>query len=664
MAWNGPAAGTAQYQPPFTSSQPAFGQQQPYQYGQQANYGQFQGPPAYPPNGQPQRAIDFRTQKKKGNPIITRYPPPPGYRGPAQPQAPYATSSYQGQYQSSPQQYQPGYPGASGYQNPAYPPSTGYPQHQGFPPQPPYNSQQSYPPNQSFPQQGYQQGQSYPQSQPSYPPAQSFSQPQNYQAGQGYAQPQTSYNGFPPQPAFADPHQSPHSSNQAWHQPNGLPYSVNEQHNSYGGQPIQSQSFSSQDANATPTPTSAQPASAPVTSGTAAPSGETVEGEKPPLFLAWDDWDFDFDGAIWPKSNEPVDPALSLGVIIWRPAKQVTRALASTYDDAEEHALKPPPEKLGNGESVSIYFSCENSHEAYLDVRQTDEWYRIRRDPIFVVFPNAKNMELIPVEDCLNKRDRPDWPVDNIQEGDDAEMEDSDWNVMDNLEQALSGQDVDAKLPSAKEKQPHQTQTQEDILAMLGVTGSPKPPSNEPAPVPFPPLEAKIISSLPEKPVAPPMQQIPPRPEHPPAPQRAHSYGGHRNSTYGPPPQRLYGSISSSQQRPPPPPPPPPDRGPSWTNSNPQVKPNGYNFDRSQTSPARSETSNRTLAGSDFEVETNADGAGKVSEAVPKVQRSDSSFSRKRSYDDTDQDEKLRQQDDHIRRKRRQPEVAAAYSRR
>jgi len=43
---------------------------------------------------------------------------------------------------------------------------------------------------------------------------------------------------------------------------------------------------------------------------------DPANGSKPgELYLAWDDWDFDFDGAIWPKGNEPIDPNLSLGVI-------------------------------------------------------------------------------------------------------------------------------------------------------------------------------------------------------------------------------------------------------------------------------------------------------------------------------------------------------------
>ncbi|KAF2265833.1 hypothetical protein CC78DRAFT_543061 [Lojkania enalia] len=662
MAWSGPAAGTPQYQPPtYAIGQPGYAQQ-PYQYGQQAGYGQYQGPPSYPPSGPPQRPPDARPPKKKGNPIITRYPPPPGYRGPAHPQGSYGTHQHQNQYQQPTQPYQPGYTAPPNYSNPAYPAPNSFPPTPAYSPQS-YGPPQNYPQQPNYAQQGYPAAQGYQQPPQGYPPSQEYSQAPSYQVGLGYAPQPSTYQGYPSQPAPIDPNQPPYSQTQSWQQPPGAspyPPTPSEQYNPYGPPP-HTPSLPSQDTNATPTPTSAQPVANQNTPTTTQPSTAIDESnDKPQLFLAWDDWDFDFDGAIWPKSNEPIDPNLSLGVIIWRPAKQVTRALPSTFDEAEEQALKPPAEKLGNGESVSNYFTLENSHEAFLNVRQTDEWRKIKNDPIFVIFPDAKDMDLIPIEECIANRDRPDEPYEEVQEDEDEGMEDSTWNVMDNLEQALSGQVADRVSSTlAKEAGPSRSQIQEDILASLGVTGSPKPPSNEPAPIPFPISEEKATHSLPEKPSVPPHFQIPPRPEQPPAPQRAHSYGGHRNSAYVPPPQRPYGSVSSTPTRPPPP--PPPERAP-WNSVQFQKQSNGSASNASRASPARSDSSNRTLAGSDFEEEKSTIGAEKPPETTPKLHHSDNSFSRKRSYDEADQDdEKLRQQDDHARRKRRQPQVAAAY---
>lgn len=145
--------------------------------------------------------------------------------------------------------------------------------------------------------------------------------------------------------------------------------------------------------------------------------------------------------------------------------------------------------------------------------------------------------------------------------------------------------------------------------------------------------------------------------------QRAHSYAGPRNSNYGNLPQRPYGSMSSSDHPPPPPPPPERPHFDNYVSGNSQNQPNGHAFDDSRESPARSEGSNRTLAGSDFDENpsTGVDDAQAPPPEVPQLNRSDSSLTRKRSYDDTDQDdEKLRQQDDHTRRKRRS-QVASAY---
>jgi hypothetical protein len=239
------------------------------------------------------------------------------------------------------------------------------------------------------------------------------------------------------------------------------------------------------DPNVTSTPISAHllatQASQAVSQQPSAVEDSSITG-KSQLFLAWDDWDFDFEGAIWPKSNELVDPNLSLGVIIWHPAKQVTRALPSTFDAAEESALRPTPEKLDNGESVSVYFMAENSHEAFLDVRQTDEWESIRDDPIFVVFTEDEmRQNLVSLEDCIAQRDRPDEHLADTHRDDDEEMPDILWNVMNHLEQELSSANG-APRPRAVEYQrlfPARC-SQEETLAKLGVTGAPKPPSDGP----------------------------------------------------------------------------------------------------------------------------------------------------------------------------------------
>jgi hypothetical protein len=152
----------------------------------------------------------------------------------------------------------------------------------------------------------------------------------------------------------------------------------------------------------------------------------------------------------------------------------------------------------------------------------------------------------------------------------------------------------------------------------------------------------------------------------PQGPQRAHSFGGRSDPTYGPTPQRPYGSLSHRR-----PPPPPPDRQEydPWNPRNSQGALKTHTRDAPSASPARSEASNHTLVGSDFEEKPTVDtdavtqaSATAQEPSIPTLERSDSSFSRKRSYE-AETDDKSRLQDDQSKRKRRS-QVAAAYSRR
>ena len=576
-----------------------------------------------------------RPPKKKGNPIITRYPPPPGYRGPAQPQGTFGSNQFPNQYQppqpafsqtqaALPNYPQQGYTASAAHQNYS---AQGYSQP---PPQASNYSQSSYPqaqPNYQWPQPGYLSNSGY-------------SQPPNQPPAQPHAPPQSHYQGYQPHHHAANPNQQTYGQNSAWSQQHAQP---------------------APDPHATPTQatihlntTHALPSSNQSTSAVS----EGSSSEKPQLYLAWDDWDFDFDGAIWPKSNEPVDPALSLGVIIWHPAKQVTRALPSTFAEAEAEALKPTPEKLDNGDSVSMYFTADNSHEAFLNVRQTDEWEILKDDPVFVEFTDEEmRSNLISLEDCIAQRDRPDESYEETRQDEDLEMRDATWDIMDNLEQALATNNGAAKPAAMKsETASPQQLSQEDILAKLGVTGTPKPPSNDPISLPLSASDAKRPASLPGKPLLAPSPAK--TTESVLLPQRAHSFGGHRNSGHGPPPPpRPYGSLSSSANSRPHPPPPPPEeqRYDPWN----APQRNGHSLDDSRGSPAPSEGSNRTMAGSDFEPENPSSGTQQDTPTVPSLDRGDSSFSRKRSYEDAE-NERLRQQEDHSKRKRRS-QVDAAY---
>lgn len=183
-------------------------------------------------------------------------------------------------------------------------------------------------------------------------------------------------------------------------------------------------------------------------------------------------------------------------MLVWHPAVQVTRALPSDFFEAEESATKPPPKPLSNGESVSIYFTLDNSHEAFLNVRQTDDWFNVKDDPVFLEFPLRD--EFVPLSEVIKSRMRPD-----LSSGENADTKTvEDWsdsaksqshNVMDNLEMALQHHNnnnavrqagpeevkLDAKVTESPITQ--NNAEQEDILARLGVTGSPKPIAEDPA---------------------------------------------------------------------------------------------------------------------------------------------------------------------------------------
>ncbi|KAH6613965.1 hypothetical protein C7974DRAFT_67525 [Boeremia exigua] len=653
MSWSGPVAGATPYQAaPYANNQSGYGQHPPHQYGQHPTYGQYQQGPPYP--GPPQRSHDSRPPKKKGNPIITRYPPPPGYRGPAQPQGHYHTAQHSAQYQAPPQ---PGFPQVPPAQ-PTYPVQAyaAAPPQQVYPP-PHYGPPQAstYPPS-------YPQGQNYQWPLQSFQPGQPSSQPSLYPGTQGYAAPNTSYPPYPARTTAVDAGQQAYNHVKGWSRTQSQPnYPLQNQYNGQSGSDVVDQPMT--DSNATPTPATAHLGQDPSTLSSRATLHDNTTDQKPELYLAWDDWDFDFDGAIWPKSNEPVDPNLSLGVIIWHPAKQVTRALPATFEEAEEQSLKPTPEKLGNGESVSIYFTTENSHEAFLNVRQTDEWDCIKDDPAFVTFADEEMQNnLVPIEDCIAQRDRPDELVDLDASTADAEMHEADWSVMDHLEQVLSASGEKPRSTSRDRTSQHcRPQTQEDILASLGVTGLPKPVSEESVPFPAPVQEIESIVSLPEKPSLPLQSSTISRPQA--EQQRSQSLSGAPASSAHSLLQRSYGSISSSIVGPPPPPPPPPEqnRYDPWNPSNRHQQYHAKGFNGGRGSPARSEASNGTAAGSDFGIENPTDLNDISLTPGSKSERNDSSASRKRSYGDTDaDDDRVREHDDHTKRKRRS-QVDAAY---
>lgn len=105
----------------------------------------------------------------------------------------------------------------------------------------------------------------------------------------------------------------------------------------------------------------------------------------------------DFDRGWSVEPDTVPNPELSLGIIVWHPASAVDRALPSTATQADKDTNHPVRTKLGGTEeSISRYFKENNAFEAFLSVRQTDLWNEVKDDPVYATFDHKS--ELIPID--------------------------------------------------------------------------------------------------------------------------------------------------------------------------------------------------------------------------------------------------------------------------
>jgi hypothetical protein len=233
-----------------------------------------------------------------------------------------------------------------------------------------------------------------------------------------------------------------------------------------------------------------------------------------------DELEHEFDSECYfARHPEEIIPELSLGIIEWHAPLPTKLPLPATFQEAELEALAPRKPRPSNDESISDYFTEDKVDEVGLSVRMTEVWDEVKDDPIFREFPEIPRYVLSVSEVRLKYRDRPlpSWnkrnpyeatpepsrqatpmtvdgdrrntPANYQQDGDGVEQND----VLGDLEQALSanGSRHDPRYGShsragsvssqAGERisrpvplQPLRDQAQEDILAALGVTGSPK----------------------------------------------------------------------------------------------------------------------------------------------------------------------------------------------
>lgn len=226
----------------------------------------------------------------------------------------------------------------------------------------------------------------------------------------------------------------------------------------------------------------------------------------------------DFDGECYfARHPEDIEEHLSLGIIEWKPPLPTKRALASTYQEAELEALASRPLQASDDESVSEFFTKSRREESLLSVRQTDVWEEVKDSLIFREFAAvcSRITSLSEMLDQYKIRFDEKWatgdrrsPTPSLTRestpANDVDMDtysrqplaSSNNTILNNFEQALRSR---SREPSQHRERHSRTNsvcsttshhtgkitrpiplppihdpTQEDILAALGVTGSPK----------------------------------------------------------------------------------------------------------------------------------------------------------------------------------------------
>ncbi|PNS18776.1 hypothetical protein CAC42_5315 [Sphaceloma murrayae] len=329
---------------------------------------QFQGNQGHRALGGQQYGPPPSKKHKTGNgPIVTYYPPPPGYVPPPNAQLPQTgwhagqhqpagwtpqqQAYYQQYYQQYPQAAAPGYGyAANGWQQPQ-----GY-----YPGQPAPVPTQQYPgnvhgvpgqyQNQYYNQQGYQ----WPSQSPQNAPTATSPQNSASDTSQGFAKPVA--------PASA----------------------------SYGPHDRNSRAVSTTTSNA---------------------EESAVTDEEYTPAHEFDETDYCRE-ASFVKDGDSIQQELSLGTIVYYPARPSRTALASTFQDAELELLMPKAqESQGEDESqcVSKYFIASEAEKVGLSVRQIDdEWEEAKDDIIFDEFVPANSAQYLPLYQVVADRHRPD----------------------------------------------------------------------------------------------------------------------------------------------------------------------------------------------------------------------------------------------------------------
>jgi len=384
-----------QYQnyPPGTPT----GQYPQSQYPPQAQtyYQQSQRIPNQPPPA----------KRQKGNPIVTHYPPPPGYVPPTNPQLALNTwQSANNQPQFS-HQFQPGY-----HQNARSPTTL-----QGFTP--------NYPQVNNWAQPQHQQH----QVQHHAPLAQSFTQHSvqqynaQYPVQNGASPSQYGPPGLYPSSQMPGQLQAPPYGGQAFQKPRlpSAPFIQTQLHSPQNHSPI----FPPFSQSAPQTRAPSISISAPTESVHGADNGDD---DEPPAH-EFDETDYTRE-ASFARDQDGLVAELSLGIIgescfhiyivylansktVYIPPRSVKTALASTFKEAEFDQVTPSVRE-GESESISRYFVNSELYQVKSNVKQYPNWENMKSNMIFREFPSMEVASWTSLSELKSTRDRPDEVVE------------------------------------------------------------------------------------------------------------------------------------------------------------------------------------------------------------------------------------------------------------
>lgn len=129
------------------------------------------------------------------------------------------------------------------------------------------------------------------------------------------------------------------------------------------------------------------------------------------------------DEDYWYNDDEEINPALSLGTIIWKPGTPISHAIPANWKTAEKWFRNPPPPAVdaNQEQSRSRYATTkENEEKECRPAKETETWPKMKNDPIFANLTVPS--KFISRREAIAGRARPALPPVKVElEDEDAE---------------------------------------------------------------------------------------------------------------------------------------------------------------------------------------------------------------------------------------------------